>query len=104
MLDENSAIKVDGEEIGLIGIQNWGAGNFAKYGNLEKAYQHTDEYPVKILLSHDPSHWEAQVLPKYKDIDLALGGAYPRNAVWCGNRQIEMEPGTISLQTMGRVI
>ncbi|MCF0038553.1 metallophosphoesterase [Dyadobacter fanqingshengii] len=74
MLDENRAIRVDGEEIGLIGIQNWGAGNFAKYGNLEKAYQHTDDFPVKILLSHDPSHWQAQVLPKYKDIDLALAG------------------------------
>lgn len=74
MLDENRAIKVDGESIGLIGIQNWGAGNFAKYGNLEKAYEHTEDYPVKILLSHDPSHWEAQVLPKYKDIDLALAG------------------------------
>ncbi|TLV00191.1 metallophosphoesterase [Dyadobacter luticola] len=74
MLDENRPITVDGESIGLIGIQNWGAGNFAKYGNLEKAYQNTDEYPVKILLSHDPSHWQAQVLPKYKDIDLALAG------------------------------
>ena len=74
MLDENRAIKVDGESIGLIGIQNWGAGNFAKYGNLEKAYEHTEDYAVKILLSHDPSHWEAQVLPKYKDIDLALAG------------------------------
>jgi predicted MPP superfamily phosphohydrolase len=74
MLDENRAITVDGESIGLIGIQNWGAGNFAKYGNLEKAYEHTDNYPVKILLSHDPSHWEAQVLPQYKDIDLALAG------------------------------
>lgn len=74
MLDENRAIRVDGEEIGLIGIQNWGAGNFAKYGNLEKAYQNTDNFPVKILLSHDPSHWEAQVLPKYRDIDLALAG------------------------------
>ncbi|NIJ55617.1 metallophosphoesterase [Dyadobacter arcticus] len=74
MLDENRAITVDGASIGLIGIQNWGAGNFAKYGNLEKASQHMDEYPVKILLSHDPSHWEAQVLPKYKDIDLALAG------------------------------
>ncbi|MCE7067254.1 metallophosphoesterase [Dyadobacter sp. CY326] len=74
MLDENRAIRVDGEEIGLIGIQNWGAGNFAKYGNMEKAYQHTDQFPVKILLSHDPSHWEAQVLPNFKDIDLALAG------------------------------
>ena len=74
MLDENRAIRVDGEEIGLIGIQNWGAGNFAKYGNLQKAYQHTEDFPVKILLSHDPSHWQAQVLPKFKDIDLALAG------------------------------
>lgn len=74
MLDENRAIRVDGEEIGLIGIQNWGAGNFAKYGNLEKANQGTDQYPVKILLSHDPSHWRAQVLPKFSDIDLAFAG------------------------------
>jgi len=74
MLDENKAIRVDGEEIGLIGIQNWGSGNFAKYGNLEKAYQGTDNYPVKILLSHDPSHWRAQVLPGYKDIDIAFAG------------------------------
>lgn len=74
MLDENRAIRVDGEEIGLIGIQNWGAGNFAKYGNLEKAYQGTEQYPVKILLSHDPSHWRAQVLPKFNDIDLAFAG------------------------------
>ncbi|TLU89571.1 metallophosphoesterase [Dyadobacter sediminis] len=74
MLDENRAIRVDGEEIGLIGIQNWGAGNFAKYGNLEKAYQNTGDFPVKLLLSHDPSHWQAQVLPKYKDIDIAFAG------------------------------
>jgi len=74
MLDENRAIRVDGEEIGLIGIQNWGAGNFAKYVNLEKAYQNTGDFPVKILLSHDPSHWEAQVLPNYHDIDIALAG------------------------------
>ena len=74
MLDENRAIRVDEEEIGLIGIQNWGTGNFAKYGNLKKAYQGTQDYPVKILLSHDPSHWRAQVLPEYKDIDLAFAG------------------------------
>ena len=74
MLDENKAIRVDGEEIGLIGIQNWGAGNFAKYGNLEKAYEGTERFPVKLLLSHDPSHWRAQVLPKYNDIDIAFAG------------------------------
>jgi uncharacterized protein len=74
MLDESRAIRVDGEEIGLLGIQNWGAGNFAKYGHLEKAHDQTGEFPVKILLSHDPSHWRAQVLNHYDDIDLALAG------------------------------
>lgn len=73
MLDENKAIRVDGEEIGLIGIQNWGV-KFAQYGNLAKAHQGTQDFPVKILLSHDPSHWRTQVLPQYNDIDLAFAG------------------------------
>lgn len=74
MMDENRAIRVDGEEIGLIGIQNWGAGNFGKYGNLDKAYRGTQDFPVKLLLSHDPSHWRAKVLPQYDDIDIAFAG------------------------------
>ncbi len=74
MLDEHKPIRVDGQEIGLIGIQNWGAGNFAKYGNLEKAMVGTEDYPVKFLLSHDPSHWRAQVLNYHSDIDIAFAG------------------------------
>lgn len=74
LLDEHRAIKVGNEQIGLLGIQNWGAGGFAKYGNLEKAYQKTEDFPVKLLLSHDPSHWNAQVTEKYKDIDIAFAG------------------------------
>jgi uncharacterized protein len=74
LLDENRPVRVDGAEIGIIGIQNWGAGGFAKYGDLAKAYKGAEEYPTKILLSHDPSHWRAQVLPGYEDIDLALAG------------------------------
>ena len=60
LLDEHRKLTVDGESIGILGIQNWGAGGFAKYGNLEKTMQGTDEYPVKLLLSHDPSHWRNQ--------------------------------------------
>ncbi|MBB5287618.1 hypothetical protein HNQ92_005784 [Rhabdobacter roseus] len=73
MLDENRAIRVDGAEIGLIGIQNWGT-SFVQKGDLAKAYRGAEEYPVKLLLSHDPSHWEAQVRPAFPDIDLALAG------------------------------
>lgn len=62
MLDENRIIEQNGDKIALIGIQNWGAGaRWPKYGDLAKAYKGTEDYPVKLLLSHDPSHWDAQV-------------------------------------------
>ena len=59
--NENRFIKVNGEQIALLGVENWGKGRFAKYGDLEKAYAGTEEVETKILLSHDPSHWDAQV-------------------------------------------
>jgi predicted MPP superfamily phosphohydrolase len=74
LMDEHRELKVDGEKIGILGIQNWGAGGFSKHGDMEKAHANTQEYPVKLLLSHDPSHWRNQVLPKYKDIDVAFAG------------------------------
>lgn len=74
MLNENRTIKVDGEEIAIIGVENWGAGRFSKYGDLERAYQGTEDKPVKLLLSHDPSHWDAQVRPHYSDIDVMFAG------------------------------
>ncbi|MDW8296486.1 MAG: metallophosphoesterase [Raineya sp.] len=74
LLDENRFIEQNGEKIAIIGVQNWGTGNFPKYGNLSKAYQGTQEAKVKILLSHDPSHWDAQIRPEFPDIDLTLAG------------------------------
>ncbi len=74
MLDENKAITVEGESIGLIGVQNWGGGRFPKYGSLDKAMERTDDFPVKILLSHDPSHWDLQVRQEHPEIDLMLAG------------------------------
>lgn len=74
LMNENRTIKVDNEEIGVIGIENWGAGlRFPKYGNLKKALMGSDEMPVKLLLSHDPSHWRAQVLDS-PDIDAMFSG------------------------------
>lgn len=75
LLNEHVSLEKDGASIGLIGIENWGArANFAKYGDLKKAYQGADQYPFKILLSHDPSHWDAEVCKHYGDIDLMLSG------------------------------
>jgi len=74
LLDENLFIEQNKEKIAIIGVQNWGTGGFPKYGNLAKAYQGTQEAGVKILLSHDPSHWDAQVRKEFQDIDLTLSG------------------------------
>ena len=74
LMNENRRLKVDGEEIGILGIENWGMGRFPKYGKMELATQNTDDLPVKLLLSHDPSHWRGEVLQKYKDIDVAFAG------------------------------
>jgi len=75
LMDENVSIEKGGESIGVIGIQNWGAkGRFPKYGNLAKAYEGSEKQPVKLLLSHDPSHWEAEVIPKFPAIDAMFAG------------------------------
>ena len=74
MLNENKIITVDGLSIALLGLENWGVGRFSKYGDMIKTYKGTEEIPYKILMSHDPSHWDAQVLSDYPDIDLMLSG------------------------------
>jgi hypothetical protein len=75
LLNEHVAIEKDGASIGLIGVENWGAkANFSRYGDLQKAYAGAEQYPFKILLSHDPSHWDAEVCKHYTDIDLMLSG------------------------------
>lgn len=74
LMNENRRLKVNGEEIGILGIENWGMGRFPKYGKMELAVQNTDDLPVKLLLSHDPSHWRGQVLEKYPQIDAMFSG------------------------------
>lgn len=75
LMNENRILKRNGDQLAIIGVENYGArGNFAKYGRLEPAYQGTQDVPVKLLLSHDPSHWDAQVRPQYPDIDMMFAG------------------------------
>ena len=74
LMDENVLLERGGQKIALIGVQNWGTGRFPKYGDLYKAHKGTEGIATKVLLSHDPSHWKAQVLPEFKDIDLAMAG------------------------------
>ena len=73
--NENRRLKINGEEIGILGIENWSEySRFPKYGRMDLAVKNTDDLPVKLLLSHDPSHWRAEVLPKYPQIDAMFAG------------------------------
>ncbi|HKR06893.1 MAG TPA: metallophosphoesterase [Bacteroidia bacterium] len=75
LLDEHRHIEKNGERITVIGVQNWSARmGFQKYGSIEKATENINYSPVNILLSHDPSHWKAQITDKYDKIDLTLSG------------------------------
>ena len=74
LMNEHRRLKVDGQEIGILGIENWGMGRFPKYGRMDLATKDTGDLPVKLLLSHDPSHWRAEVLEKYPQIDAMFSG------------------------------
>ena len=74
LLDKNEILKIDNSNLAIIGVENWGTGGFAQYGHLDRAYQGAQDADTRILLSHDPSHWDAQVRPDHPDIELTLSG------------------------------
>lgn len=73
LLDENVVIEKGGQKISLIGVQNWGRG-FVQIGDLDKAMTGVDKDAFKILLSHDPTHWEEKVRYYPEKIHLTLSG------------------------------
>jgi predicted MPP superfamily phosphohydrolase len=75
LMNEHVVLEKDGAEIALLGIENWSnKARFPKHGRMDQAHSGTEKYPFKILMSHDPSHWDAQVKPLYADVDLTLSG------------------------------
>lgn len=71
LLDDNRVIEKDGQKIAIVGVENWSSkGRFPKYGNLDKAKSGVEDIKVKLLLSHDPSHWKSEVLKKSKHADI----------------------------------
>jgi len=72
LLNESRFIERNGQRIALIGVENWGKGGFKKAGDLQKAKQYVSADDFKILMSHDPSHWEEEVVPD--DYHYHLGG------------------------------
>lgn len=75
LMNEHVILERNSDQIALLGIENWSAfSRFPKYGRMDLAYPGTEKYAFKILMSHDPSHWDAEVRTKYPDIDLMLAG------------------------------
>jgi len=73
LLNEWVGVEKDGVSLSIIGVENWGKGRFSKHGDLVKATKSVPPGSFKILLSHDPSQWDAKVLVK-TDIDLTFSG------------------------------
>jgi hypothetical protein len=73
MLNENVKIKRGKDEIALIGVENWGK-HFGEFGDIDKASENVTATDFKILMSHDPSHWEYIVKRHPKNIQLTLSG------------------------------
>ena len=74
LLNENRYIEKDGQRLAIIGVENWGAGGFKKAGDLNKAVSGVEPNDFKILLSHDPTHWQFEVVPHDYHYHLTLSG------------------------------
>lgn len=73
LLNESVYLKKDTDSLLLVGVENWGKTEKSRYSDLDKALRGSKANDLKILLSHDPSHWDAQVIGR-KDIVLTLAG------------------------------
>lgn len=73
MLNEHTYIQKGDDKIALIGVENWGV-NFKKAGDLNKASENVHQDDFKILMSHDPSHWDAEIKEHPKNFHLTFAG------------------------------
>jgi predicted MPP superfamily phosphohydrolase len=73
LLNENRRFEKDGESFVLAGVENWGLPPFPQHGDLPKALEGSSDQDFQLLMSHDPSHWDAQVI-KDSEVDLTLSG------------------------------
>ncbi|MBK7871846.1 MAG: metallophosphoesterase [Saprospiraceae bacterium] len=75
LMNEHEKLSINGQELAIIGVENYSAlSRFPKHGDLAKAHQGTENTVLKLLLSHDPSHWDEQVNQLFQDIALTFSG------------------------------
>ena len=105
LLNEHVHLTRGNDKIALVGVENWGAGGFKKAGDLQKAVQGLTNEEFKIIMSHDPSHWEQQIIPDKKKFHLTLSGhthgmQFGIEILWL----VQMESSSMALQAMGRTL
>jgi predicted MPP superfamily phosphohydrolase len=73
LLNEHTFVEKEGDKIAIVGVENWGH-NFKQAGDLKKASQNLSKDDFKILMTHDPSHWDKIVQHDEKHFHLTLSG------------------------------
>lgn len=75
LTNENRIVSVNGKQIGIVGVENFSTHmRFPKYGKLKESYAGVENTHLKLLLSHDPSHWSHEVVTAFKDIAITFSG------------------------------
>lgn len=72
--NESTTIQRGDKKLTLAGVENWGNPPFPQYGDLDTALQDTTGSDFKVLLSHDPDHWQGQIIDHPKNVQLTLSG------------------------------
>lgn len=73
--NENEIFESESGNLALIGVENWGANpRFPKHGDIDLALKGTEDAAVRLLMTHDPSHWDEIIVPKNYPIDLSMSG------------------------------
>lgn len=75
LTNEHNVVEINGKKVGIIGVENYSTHmRFPKYGKLKESFEGVENTDLKLLLSHDPSHWAHEVVTEFKDIAITFSG------------------------------
>lgn len=102
LLNENKIIHKKDKSLAIVGVENWSVSkHFISKGNMQQAHRGAEHADIKILLSHDPSHWDAEIVPKYPDINLTLSGHTHAFQMAIEVGKIKMSPSSLLYKQWG---
>lgn len=74
LMNEHRIVRINDAPLAILGVENWSKYGIRKNGVLRKAYKGTEHIALKLLLSHDPTYWDAHINQHFKDIDITFSG------------------------------